>query len=186
MRRKLDKHEKRGYSGGVVEIPREDLMAKSSLLLTASAAVLVLGACSSLAGERPTPDEFKVVTKAPLNVPPEYSLRPPPAGQAQPAEVVQGADMTVSFGQDFGQNASVSERLLIASADAIAVNPIIRSQVDYEEAGIIRKNRNFADRVLFWRGTEEEQADAATDSATGGETIAIEKSGQPRVKLPGT
>ena len=161
-------------------------MAKTSLLLTASLGVLTLGACSSLGGERPTPDEFRVVTKAPLSVPPEYSLRPPPAGQAQPDEVTRNADLAVSFGQDFGKDASASEKLLVASAGAIAVNPIIRSQVDYEEAGIIRKDRGFADRVLFWRGTEEEQAEALTDTATGAESVTIEKSGQPVVKLPGT
>ena len=34
-----------------------------------------------------SPDEFRVVKKAPLVVPPDYSLRPPNAGQALPAEV---------------------------------------------------------------------------------------------------
>jgi len=161
-------------------------MAKRSLLLTASIGVMTLGACSSIGGDRPTPDEFKVVTKAPLSVPPEYSLRPPPAGQAQPGEVTQNADVTVSFGQDFGQNASASEKLLVQSAGAIAVNPIIRSQVDYEEASIIRKNKGFSDRVLFWRGSEEEQAQREGDGATGGEEVTIEKTGRPSVKLPGT
>lgn len=161
-------------------------MAKSSLLLTAGVSALALSACSSIAGERRTPDEFRVVTKAPLSVPPEYSLRPPPAGQAQPAEVLQSSDATTSFGQDFGQNASASEKLLISRAGAIAVNPIIRSQIDFEEAGIIRKGTSFSDRVLFWRGSEEEIADAESDSATGGESVTIERSGEPVVKLPGT
>jgi len=161
-------------------------MAKSSLLLTAGVSALALSACSSIAGERRTPDEFRVVTKAPLSVPPEYSLRPPPAGQAQPAEATQNADNTTSFGQDFGQNASASEKLLVSSAGAIAVNPIIRSQVDFEEAGIIRKDKGFSDRVLFWRGSDEERQQAADDSATGGEAVTIERSGQPTIKLPGT
>lgn len=165
-------------------------MAKMSLILTAGVSVLALGACSSvssaLGAERTTPDEFKVVTKAPLSVPPEYSLRPPPAGQAQPAEVVAASDRTLSFGQDLGVNASASEKLLVRSAGAIAVSPVIRSQVDFEEAGIIRKNRTFADRVIFWRGTEEEQAEAAGDSATGGEDVTIAATGRPSVKLPGT
>lgn len=161
-------------------------MAKTSLLLTTGISLIALGACSSLAGERRTPDEFKVVTKAPLSVPPEYALRPPAPGQAQPAEVTVNSDRAVSFGQDFGADASASEKLLVRSAGAIAVNPIIRSQVDFEEAGIIRKDPSFADRVLFWRGTEEEQAEAAGDSATGGENVTIESNGRPSVKLPGT
>ena len=163
-------------------------MAKTTLLLTAGVSLIALGACSSVSGalgaERRTPDEFKVVTKAPLSVPPEYSLRPPNAGQAQPVEVVANSDRAVSFGQDFGQNASASEKLLVRAAGAIAVNPIVRSQVDFEEAGIIRKDQDFADRVVSWQGTEEEQAEAADDSATGGEAVTI--SGKPAVKLPGT
>lgn len=163
-------------------------MAKTSLILTASVSLFALGACSSvgsaLGGERRTPDEFKVVTKAPLSVPPEYSLRPPSSGQAQPAEVVASSERAVSFGQDFGVDASASEKLLVRSAGAIAVNPIVRSQVDFEEAGIIRKDPAFTDRVVSWQGTEEERAEAAGDSATGGESVTI--TGKPAVKLPGT
>ena len=163
-------------------------MAKTSLILTAGVSLFALGACSSvgnaLGGERRTPDEFKVVTKAPLSVPPEYSLRPPAAGQAQPAEVIANSDRAVSFGQDFGVDASASEKLLVRAAGAIAVNPIIRSQLDFEEASIIRKDQAFADRVVNWQGTAEEQAEAADDSATGGEAVTI--GGKPAVKLPGT
>lgn len=163
-------------------------MAKTSFILTAGVSLIVLGACSSvgnaISGERRTPDEFKVVTKAPLSVPPEYSLRPPNAGQALPGEVVANSDRAVSFGQDFGADASASEKLLVRSAGAIAVNPIIRSQVDFEEAGIIRKDPAFSDRVVSWQGTDEEQSEATDDSATGGEAVTI--SGKPSVKLPGT
>jgi hypothetical protein len=33
------------------------------------------------------PDEFRVVTKAPLVVPPEYALRPPAPGEPRPMEL---------------------------------------------------------------------------------------------------
>ena len=165
-------------------------MAKRSLFLTAGVSMIALGACSSvgnvLGAERQTPDEFKVVTKAPLSVPPEYSLRPPPAGQAQPSEITRNSDRTLNFGQDIGQDASASERLLVRSAGAVAINPVIRAQVDFEEAGIIRKDSRFADRVVFWRGTEEEIEEASGDSATGGEEVIISGGGRPAVKLPGT
>lgn len=161
-------------------------MKKSSLVFTASIGALALGACSSVGVQRQAPDEFKVVTKAPLSVPPEYSLRPPAPGQAQPAEVVATSDRALSFGQDLGVNASASEKLLVQSAGAIAVNPIIRSQLDFEEAGIIRKNSSFAERVIGWTGNEEEREVVQSDSATGGESITIESSSSPTVKLPGT
>ena len=53
------------------------------------AAMLLIGAagvsgCSStskaLGMTKVTPDEFRVVTKAPLVLPPDYSLRPPGCG----------------------------------------------------------------------------------------------------------
>ncbi len=34
-----------------------------------------------------TPDEFRVVTKAPLVVPPDYALRPPAPGKPRPQEL---------------------------------------------------------------------------------------------------
>ena len=62
-------------------------MMKPVLLIAAGAALAVTSACSSGSGGARTPDEFRVVTKAPLIIPPEYALRPPPAGGSLPAEV---------------------------------------------------------------------------------------------------
>jgi hypothetical protein len=82
-----------------------------------------------------------------------------------------------------GQNASASEKALVAAANANAVNPVIRSQVDYEEAKVIRKSTTVSDRIMFWRndGTQE-----TGDSATGGEDVTIERGAGERLKLPGT
>ena len=62
-------------------------MMKPVLLIAAGAAIAVTTACSSGSSGARTPDEFRVVTKAPLIVPPEYALRPPQAGGSLPAEV---------------------------------------------------------------------------------------------------
>ena len=133
-------------------------------------------------------DEFRVVTKAPLTVPPDFSLRPPAAGQAMPAEVDPERAPVTAFGSTIGQNASASERALVVAASAQAVSQVIRSQIDYEEADMIRKNQSFADRVLFWRPDDEEaRAVAESDSATGGAQVTIEHGSQEsRIKLPGT
>ena len=142
---------------------------------------LVTG-CAGLSGSS-TPDEFRVVKKAPLVVPPEYSLRPPQAGQSQPFEVdEERAGAASAFGADIGQNASASERALVAAAGANAISPIIRQSVDWEEAKTIRKSPSIADRVMFW----QRDADAPTDSATGGGDVTIERGSGERLKLPGT
>ncbi|HAE27653.1 MAG TPA: DUF3035 domain-containing protein [Hyphomonas adhaerens] len=158
-------------------------------LLALGAVCLATTACSSGARGTRTPDEFRVVTKAPLIVPPDYSLRPPGAGQAVPAEVEAAQnDNASAFGSTLGVNASASERALVAAADANAVSPMIRTKVDYEEFKTIRKSRSISDRILFWRKDNPEDAEsAATDNATGSAPVTIESTtAKPRVKLPGT
>lgn len=152
--------------------------------------VLALGtACSSSGnGARAgVPDEFRVVKKAPLTVPPEYSLRPPEQGTVRPPEVTAASqDQVVAFGTDIGQDASPVERVLIARAGAIAVSPVIRQTIDYDEAGLLRKGRSISDAVTGYSGSEEERTQAAEDNATGGGDVTIERGNGRRIKLPGT
>src|ERR1700749_1505982 len=60
------------------------------LLLGAS--LLLLGGCSgdslsrTFGLTRDAPDEYTVTTRAPLSMPPDYSLRPPRPGEARPQE----------------------------------------------------------------------------------------------------
>ncbi|MEQ8300774.1 MAG: DUF3035 domain-containing protein [Hyphomonas sp.] len=163
-------------------------MMKPVLLIAAGAAIAVTTACSSGGGTR-TPDEFRVVTKAPLIVPPEYALRPPQAGGSLPSEVDPSrTEIATAFGTTVGKDASKSERALVAAAGANAVNPMVRSQVDYEETKTIRKSTGVVDTLLFWRKDKPEDLESArTDNATGGGEIVIEKAtGSTRLKLPGT
>ncbi|MBA3067079.1 MAG: DUF3035 domain-containing protein [Hyphomonas sp.] len=165
-------------------------MKKSLLILAAGAALAATAACSSNGGNNnSTPNEFRVVTKAPLSVPPEYSLRPPGAGSTTPAEVeAASTNVTTAFGTTMGQNASASEKALVAAAGANAANPAVRAQVDYEESRTIRKSSSITDRVMFWRKDKpEDAAAAATDNATGDQAVTIERTSTgPRIRLPGT
>ncbi|MGC6499621.1 MAG: DUF3035 domain-containing protein [Henriciella sp.] len=152
------------------------------ILLTSLAALSLVGACASGSGGPRTPDEFRIVTKAPLIVPPEFRLRPPTTGQAQPAEVLEEQQTTSTFGITIGAGASLIEKRLVAGADATAVSPVIRAQVDYEEARILRKAPAASDRIL---DAGIGQADVA-DNATGGGDVIISRSADDRRKLPGT
>ncbi|MCR9078625.1 MAG: DUF3035 domain-containing protein [Hyphomonadaceae bacterium] len=157
-------------------------MKKTALIFSAGLAMTLVTGCASWSGSN-TPDEFRVVKKAPLVVPPEYSLRPPQAGQSEPFEVdVERAGTASAFGTDIGQDASAAERALVSAAGANAVSPVIRQQVDWEEASTIRKSTSIADRVLFWQRDNDEPA----DSATGGAEVTIERGSGERLKLPGT
>jgi len=59
-------------------------------LLLAGAALLALGACESLSEElgleKQSPDEFRVVSQAPLSMPPNYTLAAPNPGETRPQE----------------------------------------------------------------------------------------------------
>ena len=157
-------------------------MRKSILLMASGLALTLVTGCVGFGGST-SPDEFRVVKKAPLVIPPEYSLRPPQAGQAQPFEVDESRIGTVAaFGSDLGQNSSPAERALAAAAGANAVSPIIRQQVEWEQAKTIRKATSVSDRVLGWEGGEED----TSDSATGGGDVTIERGSGERLKLPGT
>lgn len=153
-----------------------------------------LAACASSGG----PDEFRVVRKAPLTVPPEYNLRPPTLGQARPQELSPEAQARVAvFGVDFGQGASDGEKLFVRAAGGDAVDRTVRSQVDFDNNQTLRKNRSFADMLLNFGGAPgaEPQIDAAAEAerlrteneaakdVTGGAPVVI----QPKQtsKLPG-
>ena len=158
-------------------------MKKTALFLSTALMASSVAACSSLGGSN-SPDEFRVVKKAPLVVPPDYNLRPPEPGQGLPFEVDPTRAGTASaFGTDIGQDASAAERALVAAAGANAVSPVVREQVDWEEARVIRKSQSVSDRVMSWEGPD---ADASPDSATGGGDVTIECGSGERLKLPGT
>ena len=62
-----------------------------SIVVAALVATAGLVGCTStqkaLGMSKVTPDEFRIVTKAPLVVPPDYALRPPAPGEPRPQEL---------------------------------------------------------------------------------------------------
>jgi hypothetical protein len=163
------------------------------LMLGMVAAALGATACAS----NRTPDEFRVVRKAPLTVPPDYNLRPPAPGEARPQELLPDAQARVAvFGTDIGREASQGEKLFIAAAGGDAVDRAVRQQVDYDSAQTLRKNRSFADMILsFGQAPREPVVDASaeaerlrseqelTNEVTGGGTVLIRRRNSS--KLPG-
>ncbi len=144
---------------------------------------LLAGACSS--GPR-TPDEFRVVRKAPLTVPPEYNLRPPAPGEARPQDLNSDPQSRMAvFGRDLGANASPGERALVNAAGAAATDSAIRATVDYDSSQSVKKSESFADQVLNFEesGPGDAAEQAATEEVTGGGEVLIRR--RSASKLPG-
>jgi len=179
-------------------------MSRSAYLFPALAlAALTVTGCTStsraLGLEKSAPNEFNILTKAPLVVPPEYNLRPPAVG-ASSAEnnYTQRAAREALIGNVDPAEPSRGEIALMAKAGVNSSNPEIRLEIDGDNS-VERKTEGFTDRLLFWKDGQliddkgnitpldaESEANRleSVNSATGGGQVTISKRpGGP--KLPG-
>jgi hypothetical protein len=179
------------------------------IVATALVAAVGLTACQStrksLGMTKVTPDEFRVVTKAPLVVPPDYALRPPAPGMPRPQELQpESAARNALLGAREAETRTEGEKLLAAKAGADKADPLIRYVVDDEFGDVAHKEKSFADKVMFWRSdkpADPTQAvgggadvaapvDAAAEQEriaklTGGKPVVIQREHATRIKLPG-
>ncbi len=177
------------------------------IVVAALAATAGLAGCQStqkaLGMSKVTPDEFRIVTKAPLVVPPDYALRPPAPGEPRPQELQpESAARNALLGQREAEQRSEGEKFLVAKAGAEKADPLVRYVVDDEFGDISHKEKTFADRVMFWKKDEAPAAatpaldgsntpvDAAAEkeriaSLTGNKPIVIQREGRSKIKLPG-
>ncbi|HET6971298.1 MAG TPA: DUF3035 domain-containing protein [Phenylobacterium sp.] len=177
------------------------------IVATVLVAAAGLAGCQStqkaLGMSKVTPDEFRIVTKAPLVVPPDYALRPPAPGEPRPQELQpESAARNALLGQREAEQRSDGEKLLVAKAGAEKADPLVRYVVDDEFGDIAHKEKSFADRVMFWKKsdaaagpkTELDNSDAPLDPATekarivkltGDKPVLIQRHAESRIKLPG-
>lgn len=178
------------------------------ILATAMIAGVGLAGCTStkkaLGMSKVTPDEFRVVSKAPLVVPPDYALRPPAPGEPRPQELQpESAARVALMGQREAELRSDGERSLVNRAGADKADPLIRYVVDDEFGSVAHKDKSFADRVMFWKSSNTaapagvgaaDNTPAPVDAAaeeervaklTGGKTVVISREQGRKIKLPG-
>lgn len=179
-------------------------MTKPIAVVALMVAAATASGCASLSravgATRSAPDEFRVVTQAPLTLPPDYNLRPPRPGEPRPQELQPTDEARAAlFGETIGAGASQGERQLVAGAGATAADANIRDTIDFESQGIVRRNEGFVDRLIAFRGSSEsasaplnpeEEARRLEDEesirrATGGGQVVIERD-RGGFKLPGT
>jgi hypothetical protein len=154
-------------------------MRRSLLILplALALAVPVVAGCTNtkemLGLTKRSPDEFQVVSRAPLSMPPDYSLRPPTPGAPRPQEgttreqaesIVTGhADRSTTLSPDqipsIGEGEqtateSAGESAFLQSASMTGIDPNIRALVDEETAVDQDASQTFLDDLIFWRAAE--------------------------------
>lgn len=138
------------------------------------------------------PDEFAVVTKAPLVIPPDYNLRPPrpgaaPTNQTSPTGAAQAAlfsDDPNAVQDSLGNGYSSEEKNILATSGAATADHSIRQQLAADSKSMEAADQSFTDEVLFGSGSpdkgrgvnadaEKQRIDAAKsagDTTPGGGT----------------
>lgn len=137
------------------------------LITTCLLGAVALSACSRETKEdlglvKVAPDEFAVVTRAPLSVPPDYALRPPVPGQQRPMEIsTQDTARQTVFGEGdvsrSGVATSTPSGSFLDKVGATNANPAIRQVVDEEVTAEVEDNRPTAERLMFWRDSEAQK-----------------------------
>lgn len=138
-------------------------------LMTAVAVVLTagLGGCAEtrkvLGQSKGAPDEFAVYSRAPLSVPPNYSLRPPEPGAPRPQEQdVQTQAKSVLLSSSTaprtfpsGSTESPGLTALLRATGALSADPSIREQVNAETRTLATDQKKLANKLLFWKKEDE-------------------------------
>ncbi|AMW34698.1 DUF3035 domain-containing protein [Haematospirillum jordaniae] len=108
--------------------------------------------------DKRSPDEFAVVSRAPLTVPPDFRLRPPEQGAPRPQELSTSdqARDAVFGGRVQARRVATTrgEGALLKLAGVDQSIPGIRSIVDRETSVFAREEKTFTDRLVFWRDPE--------------------------------
>ena len=158
---------------------------RKTLLLTGFS-VLMLTGCGNVKQElglsHPPPDEFTVLKRAPLSMPPDYGLRPPQPGAVRPQDVVATDEArTTVFGGHAGATQSAptsSDAILLKDTGADQASPDIRRAVDQETAAMAPKKKPISEKLLGWTHSSsqpEEPAATVVDPVKESERIKTDQ-----------
>jgi hypothetical protein len=168
-----------------------------SFAILALLAALAVSGCSdvreSLGLGRSSPDEFTVVDRPPLSIPPDFALRPPRPGAPRPQEVDPGqqanqalfgasgggaaaADVSAATGQS---GASDIEKELLAKTGGDKASPDIRTVINAEAAEKTEVNEHLVQELLFWKKDEPPGTAVVDARAEAARIKAAKDSGQP-------
>lgn len=145
---------------------------------------LVLAGCTgirqSLGLEKSVPDEFTVVRKAPLTLPPDFGLRPPQPGAPRPSAINPTQQAQAALGGASPQEDSErtpGEVALLREAGVAQADSNIRRILLAETTQLSERDESFVDRLIFWRTDSEETVVDATAEARRLRQAALARDG---------
>ena len=148
------------------------MKAKSYKSLLAISLMVLLTGCSSardIVGlSKQSPDEFEVVTRAPLSLPPDYGLRVPVPNirRTQEKSLIESADNLIPARgpQSSGQNLSRADRsvaispaedAILGRAQAKISNQSIRAEINSDNKTISGTDKKLIEKIIFWQGIKK-------------------------------
>jgi hypothetical protein len=144
-----------------------------------------------------SPDEFSVVSRAPLILPPDYGLRPPGSGESRPGvdtpaeqarasltggELQQPAptdrNMVSAAFDERGEAVSTGEQALVAEATTAPADPQIRRRIAEENMQLAEVEQALFTRLVKW--TEPQTLSAPVDPVAETERLRTNRAeGKP-------
>ncbi len=129
-------------------------MHKKTVVLLSILCVMAATGCSdvksNLGLDRPAPDEFRVMSRAPLTLPPDFNLRPPAPGAEQlAAKSPETIAKESLIGARAENNSAISaeESKLLELTGAANADPTIRATVDRETQQLIDANTSILGKI---------------------------------------
>lgn len=130
-----------------------------------------------------SPDEFSVVTRAPLSLPPDFRLRPPEPGAARPQEssaIERAQAALMGAGRDRGTDGKTVQRsdgesALLSQAGTEIAKSDIRKVINEENAVLADVEDSLVERLIFWRSQSQpgDVVDARKESQRLKENAAL-------------
>jgi hypothetical protein len=128
--------------------------------------------------DKSPPDEFRIVSRAPLSLPPDFALRPPQPGAPRPQEqsqnqrarqaVIGGQQATPAAGRNGAAGgpavASPGEQAFLARSGAAQADPSIRDTVNRESGQPSETDDTLLERLMFGRSNREQLVDPNRES----------------------
>ena len=165
-------------------------MKKFSAFIILCVAALSLAACGhdtkqKLGLVHTSPDEFTVMHRAPLAMPPDYDLRPPQPGAPRPQDATTGANaQSAVFGNNGSQAgkptaSAKADANFLAAAGATQTDPNIRPEVDHETAALAPAQKPVVKKLLNIGKDQPPAASVVDPAAEAARIKQAAQNGQP-------